>query len=203
MARYIDASKLIRSGDDELLVGQPDVSRWTGRRDRLAILLMLRCGLRVSECFLLRRSQVGMVRGVRVLRVREGKATVGTGKKTVRPRDIPCPPDVARALDDWLERDCLVESVYLLPTRSGRPVHRVDAAKMVKRYAEQAGIGHTHPHMLRHTYASQALRDGFTLPEVSHLLGHGSVQSTMVYLHPHLDVIADKMKEWDRGGSEE
>lgn len=200
---YIEASKLIPSEHAELLVGQPNPDTWTGRRDRLAMMLMLRCGLRVTEAFRLQTTQVGKVRGVYVLKVRTGKATVGKGSgKRVRPRDIPCPPDVCMMLESWLRDDHPGGTLYLLPTRTGNPVHRVDAYRMVRRYADAAGLDHTHPHMLRHTFASQALRDGFTLPEVSQLLGHASVRSTMVYLHADLDTLADKMKGWNRGTDE-
>lgn len=194
--------KYVPSEHVSLLLGQPDASRWTGRRDHLALLLMLRCGLRVTECYRLRRSQVRRRSDHYVLNVREGKATVGKSSKRVRPRDIPTPPDVTEALDAWLA-ESQPDSTYLLPTRTGKPVHRVDAYKMVRRMAEGAGLDETWPHKLRHTFASDALDDGFTLAEVSRLLGHANLRSTAVYLHARDERIAGKMKGWNRGRTQE
>ena len=41
-------------------------------------------------------------------------------------------------------------------------------------------------HMFRHTYATNLLRNGFTLKDVSHLLGHADLETTKIYLH-HLE----------------
>ena len=38
-------------------------------------------------------------------------------------------------------------------------------------------------HMFRHTFATNLLRAGFALPDVSRLLGHQDVHTTQVYLH--------------------
>jgi integrase len=38
-------------------------------------------------------------------------------------------------------------------------------------------------HMFRHTYATNHLRAGFSLPDVSRLLGHQDVHTTQIYLH--------------------
>lgn len=203
MAEYVHPSKLIPSSDVELLLGEPDVSRWTGRRDRLAMLLMLRCGLRVSEALALRGSQVVRRGDLLVLEVREGKATVGKSKKVVRPRNVPCPPDAAAALEAWLAECVPCRDGYLIPSRDGRQLDRRQMYRRVKMYAEKAGIAHVHPHMLRHTYASNAIRDNFSLPEVSYLVGHGNLRSTMVYLHPDEDSLAQKMKGWTVYGTEE
>jgi integrase/recombinase XerD len=54
----------------------------------------------------------------------------------------------------------------------------------VKTVAQQAGIyKDVHTHMLRHTYATHLLEDGVNIITVQKLLGHGSIENTMVYLH--------------------
>lgn len=54
----------------------------------------------------------------------------------------------------------------------------------VKTVARQAGIHkEVHTHMLRHTYATHLLEDGVNIITVQKLLGHGSIENTMVYLH--------------------
>lgn len=54
----------------------------------------------------------------------------------------------------------------------------------VKTIAQQAGIKkEVNVHMLRHSYATHMLEDGNSIIMVQKLLGHASIDSTMVYLH--------------------
>lgn len=55
---------------------------------------------------------------------------------------------------------------------------------VVKTVARQAGIlKEVHTHMLRHSYATHLLEDGVNILAVQKLLGHATIDSTMVYLH--------------------
>ncbi|MGH2498574.1 MAG: tyrosine-type recombinase/integrase [Candidatus Limnocylindria bacterium] len=47
--------------------------------------------------------------------------------------------------------------------------------------AAAAGIGHLSPHQLRHTLATQAINRGMSLEAIAALLGHRSLNMTMVY----------------------
>ena len=66
---------------------------------------------------------------------------------------------------------------------SNRSVQRV-----IKKYAVQAGIDpSTHPHTLRHSFATHMLDGGASLTAVQRLLGQSSTRATQVYLHPNLE----------------
>jgi len=55
---------------------------------------------------------------------------------------------------------------------------------VVKTIAKSAGIlKEVNAHMLRHTYATHLLEDGVNILTVQKLLGHASIDSTMIYLH--------------------
>jgi integrase/recombinase XerD len=71
---------------------------------------------------------------------------------------------------------------------------------MVSRYARRAGIEHVHPHMLRHTYATELLREGFTISEVQALMRHADLRTTAVYLHIHDEQLAAKVRGRGRAG---
>lgn len=60
---------------------------------------------------------------------------------------------------------------------------------MLKKYAKKAHTECTdvplelHAHQLRHAKASHWLEDGMNIVQISFLLGHEHIQTTMVYLH--------------------
>ena len=45
----------------------------------------------------------------------------------------------------------------------------------------RAGVGHVHPHALRHTLATQCINRGMSLEAIAALLGHRSPRMTLVY----------------------
>jgi hypothetical protein len=75
------------------------------------------------------------------------------------------------------------------PGRSGRLVERDDGRpfdrRTIHRYvdtvARRAGVGHVHPHQLRHTLATQAVNRGMSLEAIAALLGHRSMDMTLTY----------------------
>jgi integrase/recombinase XerD len=74
--------------------------------------------------------------------------------------------------------------VNLFRGRVGAPM-RLDAVNdLVAAAARRAGIAAVHPHQMRHAFASNVLDAGGALDEVQDLLGHVSISSTQVYVHP-------------------
>jgi integrase/recombinase XerD len=67
---------------------------------------------------------------------------------------------------------------------------------MVASAARRAGIEgkRVSPHVLRHTYATTLLREGFTIREVQELLGHASVATTQIYTHVDPQALREKVQ---------
>ena len=45
------------------------------------------------------------------------------------------------------------------------------------------GVGRANPHRFRHTFATDLIRGGISLPALMHLMGHAQIQTTMVYVN--------------------
>ena len=59
-----------------------------------------------------------------------------------------------------------------------------DVREMVTKYAEKAGIAkRISPHVLRHTFATELLRQSKNIRLVQKALGHSDLSTTMIYTH--------------------
>jgi integrase/recombinase XerD len=169
--------EILEPSEAAALVGACRKRSKTGRRNRAILLLMLRTGLRVSEvCNLLRAN----VREEGWLEVKCGK---GKKDRAVQLQD----QETLDALAAWLA--VAPPSDYLVSTLKGARVSRGYVWGMTKRMARRAGVpeNRVHPHILRHTFATDALRMGVPLPHLQHLLGHANQATTAVYLHVRPD----------------
>ncbi|HUR22484.1 MAG TPA: tyrosine-type recombinase/integrase [Acidimicrobiales bacterium] len=139
---------------------------------RLAIELLARTGMRVSELCDLEADAVVVIGAGHWLRIPVGKLH--------NDRFIPLHPHLVALIDEW-SADHDDAGTGRLLTKQGRPLRRDIVARMLDRVARRAGIGHVHPHRLRHTLATQAINRGMSLEAVAALLGHRSLDMTMIY----------------------
>jgi integrase len=114
--------------------------------DRLVVELLARTGLRASELCDLESDAVGRIGGAWWLRVPVGKLR--------NDRYIPLHPALVDLLAAWpTGHQHLIEV-------DGRALDRHRVGRIVRRVARKAGLGHVHPHQLRHTLATQAKPGG-------------------------------------------
>jgi len=142
-------------------------------RDRTMFLLMLRCGLRVSEVSGLPWSALDFAQGT--VRIDHSKGHVD--------RVVYLAPDVAKALRQW-QRLQDAAPLYVFPSRvtrkAGRPLSARQIQHCMTRYLRLAGITKSYsPHALRHTFATQLLNAGASLEVVKELMGHRSLDVTL------------------------
>jgi site-specific recombinase XerD len=145
----------------------------TNPLDHALYLLILRCGLRVSEVARLRRSDLDWEQ--QSLRIDQGK-----GRKD---RVVYVSADALAAL-----RTCLAvrpaavpgEVLFWNQKRPQRALSSKGMQKKMERYAKAAGIKAS-CHSLRHTFASNLLEEGAEVISIKELLGHASMESSERY----------------------
>jgi integrase len=78
--------------------------------------------------------------------------------------------------------------------------HRATFGDVLKAVAQSSGITeNVHPHRLRHTFATELLRNGLTLPAVMKLLGHTTLRMTLRYVEvTNEDLGRDYLKAMER-----
>lgn len=73
---------------------------------------------------------------------------------------------------------------FLLLSRTGRPMSRIEVWRLVKKYAMRAGMPRNlTAHTLRHCFATHLLTGGADLRSVQEMLGHVDIATTQIYTH--------------------
>jgi integrase len=141
-------------------------------RDRPIFLLMLRCGLRVSEVCQLTWDDIDFQAGT--LRINNSKGQVD--------RLVYLAPDVETSLRLWQAHRPL--TAYLFPSRKVKaaPLTRGEIGWLMNKYLRLAeSKRHYSPHCLRHSFATQLLNAGVALEVLKELMGHRSIQMALRY----------------------
>ena len=165
------------------LLNGPELATLWGLRDACILEILYSTGLRVSELTRIDRRSVNLTDNeIRVL---------GKGSKerivflTVHCRELLL--EYLKALDAS-GNTARGEAQPLFINRRKERLSDRSVQRIIKRYAKKAGIDpSTHPHTLRHSFATHMLDGGASLTSVQRLLGHSSTRATEVYLHPNLE----------------
>jgi site-specific recombinase XerD len=154
-------------------------------RDQLVVAMLARTGMRVGEFCGLAADAVVVMGNAHWLRVPVGKLR--------NDRFIPLHPELVELLADWtaLNVEPIRHHRLLMADEIG-PMNRYRVTRILNRLARKAGIGHVHPHQLRHTLATQALHRGMRLEAIAMLLGHRSMEMTMTYARITDRAVADQ-----------
>ncbi len=161
-------------------------------RNELALLLMYRAGLRVSEvCAIFPRD----IEDEGVIHLYDAKGGDGTAYFD--------PDTILPVLERWLAHRTLWTyrdpEAPLLVMPGGRPMNTRYFQRLVKRLKAECGIrGIVTPHVFRHSFATELLEEGMSLIEVQAALRHANLQTTAVYLHVRDEGLRRKMAQRGR-----
>ena len=146
-------------------------------RDDAICELLYGSGLRVAELVGLRTTDVDL----------QGRTVTVLGKGS-KQRRVPMSPPAVAAVTRWLDglRDELADPAPLPGDRDRlfwNRRHRPMSTRDVRRVLDRRSPTPTHPHALRHTFATHLLDGGADLRAVQELLGHADLATTQLYTH--------------------
>ena len=173
----------------EQMIGEIDLSKPEGGRNKAILEVMYSSGLRVTEAIQLKISclylDVGFIR------------VIGKGDKE---RLVPIGTDAIKFIK--LYRDTIrvhqtpaknCEDILFLNNR-GKGLSRVMIFYIIKDLILKTGIKKTiSPHSLRHSFATHLVEGGADLRAVQEMLGHESITTTEIYTHINRDFLRDTL----------
>ncbi len=172
---------LITIEELESLLKAPDVNTLRGLRDKAMFEMLFSTGLRVSELCALPRD----------INLKLDEMSVrGKGEKV---RVVFISDDARNAVKKYLDkRDDMDDSLFINLKEGEKMSKDKDSLRLtprsveriIKQYAINCGISKkVTPHVIRHSFATDLLRNGADLRSVQMLLGHANINTTQIYTH--------------------
>jgi len=163
----------------ENIIGQINLSKTEGTRNKAILETMYSCGLRVSEVVNLKISQLYL--DVGFIRV------IGKGNKE---RLVPIGSSAIKYLSIYLKEVRVHLTVksgnedIIFLNRRGQQMTRVMIFLIIKDLVQKSGITkRVSPHTFRHSFATHLIEGGANLRAVQEMLGHESITTTEIYTH--------------------
>lgn len=181
--KYIKNKKLpsiFTSDEIKRIVSSIDRNSALGKRAYAMIMLSVKYGLRSGDVVNLRFEDIDWEN--KIIRINQNK--------TKRDVELPLLPEVGNAILDYLKNARKQSNLPFIFLNIKGPIHPITSSAfygILNKYINKSGIEkldkrHHGPHSLRHTLASQMLKNGEELTTISATLGHSSTQVTTVYL---------------------
>jgi integrase/recombinase XerD len=180
-------------GVAQQLVAGCDLGTVIGRRDRAILLLLWRLALRRGEVAAIMLDDLDW---------RAGELRV-CGKSR-RVEVLPLPWDVGEALAEYVRDDRpRVEgrAVLVAVNAPHGPLAPATVSRVVADAARRAGVSGVTAHRLRHTAATEMLREGASLIEIGQVLRHRQTQTTAIYAKVDVETLRLVARAWPGAGS--
>jgi integrase len=179
----------LAASEVERMVKACDTGTTGGLRDRAILLLLVRLGLRAGDVAGLGLSDIDWQDGSFVVSGKGGRET-----------RLPLPQEVGDAVLSYLEHRPVVaiEPVFITLIAPLRALGAKGVSDVVARAMDRAGV-EARPrgaHVLRHTAATQMLRQGASLYEIARVLRHCSVATSAYYAKVDVDLLKQVAQPW-------
>ncbi len=142
-------------------------------KSNLMLSLLYATGMRVSELINLEIDNLHFNENIGFIRQAKGK----------KDRIFNIPSSLSQKLKLEVKKQKSLNEKYLFSGPKGKLSTR-NIQKIVKKASIKAGIKKpTHPHTLRHSFATHLLESGVDIRKIQELLGHSSISTTELYTH--------------------
>jgi integrase/recombinase XerD len=169
------------------IIGEIDLSKPEGHRNKAIIETLYGCGLRVSELVNLRLTDIHY-----------GEEFVVVTGKGNKQRLVPVSTKALKEIDiykqDRNRLPVLKDQNILFLNRRGSRLTRAMIFTIIKDLASRAGIRkNISPHTFRHSFATHMIEAGADLRAVQEMLGHESILTTEIYTHIDRSFLRDTL----------
>lgn len=148
------------------------VAALTNIKHKCIISLMYSAGLRISEAVNLKISDIDSERMVITIKSSKGN----------KDRNLPLSENILLILRMYYKK--YEPKQYLFEGQKGGKYTATSIRQVFKHGVTKGGVKkHATPHTLRHSYATHLLEDGVDVRLIQKLLGHSSLNTTMIYTH--------------------
>jgi integrase/recombinase XerD len=188
--RLSSLPKYLSIQDVESLINSCDQSSPLGSRDRAILLLIARLGLRAGDVSALKFGDLLWEEGTLIVS--------GKGRRQTR---LPLPQGVGKAILYYLRHGRprkVGDRIFITTAAPFGPISRQAVGQTVARAIRRTGISAPTKgsHLLRHSAATRMLREGVSLPTISALLRHASIETTTVYAKVDVDLLQEVAMPW-------
>lgn len=179
----------------EQMIGQIDLSKPEGHRNKAILETMYSCGLRVSEVVSLKISCLHFEEEyIRVIGKGDKERLIPIGESAIK---------YIRIYYDETRKTMLPkkgQEDILFLNRRGSALSRVMIFLIIKELAAKANIHKTiSPHTFRHSFATHLVEGGADLRAVQAMLGHESITTTEIYTHLDRQYLRDTLQHYHPG----
>ncbi len=162
-------------------------------RDLAMVALMLLNGLRSREVITLKLEDLLF-----------GESQIRVHGKGSRMRLLPLPPETMRILRCYLQTERPLTNapevfVSLKGRARGRAMTPAGLRSLFRHHRKTSSVAPANPHRFRHTFGSDMVCAGVSLPALQRLMGHAHIQTTMLYIQlAPQDVFAEYARAVER-----
>lgn len=172
----------------------------TQLRDKAIVELLFCSGLRVSELAHLTKENINLKRDEFTVRGKGGKSRIAFISEHARfwlKRYLDARKDMNPYL--FISHDRAQKAKTRTDNKDGASLSERSVQRLIENMARAAGITKpVTPHTLRHSYATDLLRNGADIRSVQHMLGHSSITTTQIYTHVTDAGLRDVHKKFHR-----
>lgn len=178
------AKEFLTFEEIQAMLSVPDLSE----RDEIIILLLYAPALRVSEMLNLRVADLDIKN--ETITIRGGKGWDVTDLDVV-----PCDVKILRKVLRYCEHEKLKPKDFVVQSNMDKKMHRAQVYRIINNIAVKAGLNKTiGTHTFRRSRATNLLNAGIDISDVSRLLRHQNLSTTMNYLRLSVGDLQRKLK---------